>query len=173
MKASIKTLSPVFNSNRMVQQYVENSYLNAYRQFRILANEHFAELKSLASWHKHLLDKWADVRIIEVSSPSPARISVDDQLEVRAKVFMGELKPEDVSVELYLGRLSQRGEIANAETLEMTPDGAPQSGVFNYVCRVPMKASGRLGYSVRVLPGHRSLVHPHELRLVSWADGGA
>jgi hypothetical protein len=53
----------------------------------------------------------------------------------------------------------------------MTADGNPHAGIYNYYCTTPISSSGRLGYSVRVLPGHRSLVHPHEMRLITWAEG--
>ncbi len=171
MKRSIKLLSPMFNSNRMVQEYTDKFYINAFRQARILENENYAELRSLAAWYKHLKDRWADIRILELSADSPTRVSVDMPVSISAKVFIGEFKPDDLKVELYIGRLSQRGEIADARIFEMSPNGSPQAGVYAYHCDAPVNSSGRFGYSVRVLPGHRSAVHRHEFGLITWANG--
>jgi starch phosphorylase len=171
MKRSIKLLSPAFNSNRMVQEYADRFYTNAYRQYKILLNNNYEELRSLAAWHRHLRDKWADIRILDLESVSPGKLDVMQEIQVNARVFVGEFKAEDLLVELYLGRISQRGEIADARSIEMLPVGNPQAGIYTYACNAPLTASGRFGYSVRVLPGHRSSVHPHEFGLITWANG--
>ncbi|TFH65791.1 MAG: glycosyltransferase family 1 protein [Candidatus Zixiibacteriota bacterium] len=171
MKNSIKTLAPIFNSNRMVQEYTEMFYVNAYRQNLILRHQGFAEVKSLANWYKHLVDKWADIRMLELVSKSPSKMNVNEQMQIEAKIFIGELTPNDVAVELYMGKLSPSGDIVDPTSVEMTADGNPHAGIYNYHCTTPISSSGRLGYSVRVLPGHRSLVHPHEMRLITWAEG--
>jgi starch phosphorylase len=170
MKASIRKLSPQFNSNRMVQQYTEKFYLEAYRQYHQLRDGDFGTLKNLTTWHKKLVDKWSDIRIIDVSSGINGKIKVDQTVPVEAKIFVGDLEASDIRVELYFGRLSQRGEIADAHSFEMQPGESPQAGVLLYHCEAPMKMSGRLGYSVRVLPNRRDLLRPHEFALIAWAD---
>ncbi len=171
MKRSIKLLSPAFNSNRMVQEYVDRSYTCAFRQYQILKNNNYEELRSLAKWYRHLRDKWADIRILDIESVNPPKVDVTQEIKVNARVFVGEFKAEDLQVELYLGRISQRGEIADARSIEMQPVGNPQAGIYTYTCSAPITASGRFGYSIRVLPGHRSSVHPHEFGLITWANG--
>ncbi len=171
MKRSIKLLAPVFNSTRMVQEYADRFYMTAYRQFQILQADDFQELKSLASWHKHLRDRWGDIHIVEVDSQAPQKINVNQNVTVTAKIFTGDLKPDDLLVELYVGRLSQRGEIADARTFEMTPNGGAQAGVYEYRCDANFSGSGRFGYSVRVLPGHRASVNRHEFGMITWANG--
>ncbi len=170
MKASIRTLSPMFNSNRMVEQYTEKFYLEAHRQYVQLQENGFDKLKRITEWHKKLVENWSDLRIIEVKSHTNGTIKVDQNVSVEAKVFVGEVQPEDIRVELYVGRLSQRGEIADAHAFEMTPVDKPQSSIVVYSCEAPMRQSGRLGYSVRILPNQRDLVRAHEFRLITWAD---
>jgi starch phosphorylase len=171
MKRSIKLLAPQFNSNRMVQEYTDKFYIKAYRQSQIIRHQDFSELRSLASWNKHLVDKWADIRILEVNPSTPKKINVNQSMAVEAKIFIGELSPEDVSVELYIGKISPTGSIADPKTVEMSANGSQHAGIHTFKCEAPLNSSGRLGYSIRVLPGHRSLVNQHELRLITWADG--
>ncbi|MCK4858757.1 MAG: alpha-glucan family phosphorylase [candidate division Zixibacteria bacterium] len=170
MKQSMMQLGPKFNANRMVREYADKFYAHAYRQNQILRHHDLAELRSLSGWYKHLTDNWSDVRILEVNSQTPDRIGVDQPMELEAKVFLGALQPEDVKVELYIGVLSPSGEITDARTVEMTADGNLSAGVSSYSCTTSFSTSGRMGYSVRVSPGHRSQVHPFELGLVTWAD---
>lgn len=170
MKASIRKLSPQFNSNRMVQQYADKFYIEGLRHYNELQQDDFTKLKQLTAWHKRLVDKWSDIRIIDVKSETRGKIKVDETVSVEAKVFVGEFEPSDIRVELYVGRLSQRGEIADARSYEMTAGESGQKGVLLYRCEAPMSVSGRLGYSVRVIPSKRDLVLPHEFRLITWAD---
>jgi starch phosphorylase len=108
--------------------------------------------------------------VLEVAPITPERVGVNEPIEFAAKVFLGDLRPDDVKVELYIGTLSPAGDIIDARTLEMSVNGSPNAGVSNYRCATSFTISGRMGYSVRVLPGHRSQIHPFELGLISWAD---
>jgi starch phosphorylase len=170
MKQSMLKLGPVYNANRMVQEYTDKFYTYAYRQSQILRHQDNAELASLSDWQKHVFDNWSDIRILEVTRNSPDRVGVNEPIDIEAKVFLGNLKPDDVRVELYLGPLSPSGEITNGKTLEMNVNGGPNAGVSSYSCATSFFTSGRMGYSVRVLPGHRSQIHPFELGLITWAD---
>jgi hypothetical protein len=38
-----------------------------------------------------------------------------------------------------------------------------------YAAQVPCKGSGMQGFTVRVLPFHEDVGHPHETRLIIWA----
>ncbi|MFH2055929.1 MAG: alpha-glucan family phosphorylase [bacterium] len=169
MKASMQQLGPRFNSNRMVKEYTDSSYINAYRQGQLLQHNDRAELRSLAEWHKHLTDKWTDVRVLEIKSSAPGRIGVNEKISVETRVFLGELQPDDVLVELYIGAVSPEGAVTDARSVPMEPQGSSSAGVMSYHCELQPQDSGRLGFSVRVSPGHRSQVHPFELGLVTWA----
>ena len=77
------------------------------------------------------------------------------------------LGPEDVLVELFHGSLSSQGEIRDPRRLAMRPLGV--EGAFTiYTADAPADATGRQGYTLRVLPRHPSLAHPFLPGLVKW-----
>ena len=148
MKASIQALGPIFNSNRMVTEYVERFYLPAA--------EHVWEL---------LLDDMARAR------EQPAEFRSGAQMPLLARVRLGNLTPADVWVEAYYGPLDSKGEIdpRSAGTVLLENQGQAKSGVYEYRGSVPARQSGAGGFTVRLLPRNTELVSPYELHLIRWA----
>ena len=51
----------------------------------------------------------------------------------------------------------------------MTLEGIGEDGVCRYVATLVPVVSGRVGYVVRILPGHPDLHNPLDTGLVYWA----
>ena len=63
MKRSITTLVPVFNTNRMVEEYAERCYLPSHRRFTKLAGGHLKAAQELAEWRRRVRhERRADAR---------------------------------------------------------------------------------------------------------------
>jgi len=84
-------------------------------------------------------------------------------------VRLAALAPEDVSVECYYGRVDSEGAIREGRVLNMELAARDGDDRYQYEVSVPCMSSGEYGYTIRVLPHHRDLVHPFELHLVRWA----
>jgi starch phosphorylase len=170
MKGSMRGLCPRFNTNRMVKEYTEKFYLPAFRQSKILQNRNMAELKNLSVWHKRMQRLWHQVGIVSLSNNLDDSIGVGDELEVEAKVQLGDLKPEDVMVQLLVGGLDSDGEIKESLKYSMNSTDKSSDGAVNYNVKVSFGGSGNHGFTVRVLPNYRLLLNPYELGLICWAD---
>ena len=86
---------------------------------------------------------------------------------MKARIFLADLTPEELGVELYYGPLSSQGEIERPRRLEMSPCGTEGKAAL-YCAKVACDRTGRQGYTVRILPKHESLVHPFLPGLVKW-----
>jgi starch phosphorylase len=86
------------------------------------------------------------------------------------RVYLGALTPDDVKVEIYVGRLSSDERILDAVTARLEPTGerSGESWIFEGVL-APCMRSGRHGYTVRVLPSHPDLSSPILPNLITWA----
>jgi starch phosphorylase len=89
---------------------------------------------------------------------------------VRARVRLGALSPEHVTVELYLGALDAAGELTQPATFPMRHTASPGNGeqIFE-AAGVPCCRSGLQGYTVRVLPHHADLAARFVPGLITWA----
>ena len=171
MKASMSAVCPVYNTNRMVHEYIERFYHPCAERWLTLTENDFAEAKEFASWKSRIKQHWSSIRIDNIEMDEMPEIKVGEQVTVRAQVHLGPLTPEDVAVEIYQGPVDPQGNIINAVAVRMhcsaSQGGKDNNCTFEGV--IPCRSSGLHGYSVRILPRHRDLNNPYELGLILWA----
>jgi starch phosphorylase len=171
MKDSIATLCRFVNTHRMVSDYTRMAYLEAHDRFRALEAADGARARRLAAWMARVRQGWPQVRITLVEDGPGEAVPLNTQLNVRAHVQLGALTPEDVCVQLYMGRLDKAGEINATHKVAMRPGGrdARDAWIFE-AAGVACCASGLHGYTVRVLPQHADLpATAFQPGLISWA----
>ena len=168
MKTSIGKLAPVFNTNRMVQEYLERFYLSAAENCHDLAESDYAKVKELAVWIKRIRDGWKSVGIEKVTADTGHDYVVGTEMVVSAQVSLGSLTPEDVSVEAYYGPLDQQRKITEADTVVLQTKENSPDGSCIFEGSVPCTQSGQQGFTVRLLPKHAHLIQPYQLGLISW-----
>jgi starch phosphorylase len=111
---------------------------------------------------------WQTVSVEEVMSSDDVEMPVGQEVEVQARVKLGDLMPEDVIVEAYYGRLDHQGEFAERDTVPMeVKDSDGDSYIFRG--RIPCRITGHFGCTVRVMPSHKRLENPFAMGLVTWA----
>ena len=69
-----------------------------------------------------------------------------------AKVHLGELKPGDVDVQLYYGKLKSVDQVSSGHIIPMTLEEDLGDGGYRYTCQFVCKAAGRHGFTVRAIP---------------------
>lgn len=167
MKTSMRRLCPVFNTNRMVQEYTEKCYIPAFRNYQKLFNNNFELAKKLAEWKNHITQHWGELQIIKVDADTSKDLTVNDELKVNSWVKLGSLKPEDVNVEIYYGALDNDGNIVNGNSKIMHTIGH-SDGVYQYTGSISCSTSGLHGFTIRILPFHKDLANPYEMHLIYW-----
>lgn len=168
MKQSIATISPVFNTNRMVEQYARRCYVPSSARFGTLSTGNLRRAADLAQWRRRLQRDWPQVRVEQVETTGADPMTVGAQLEVRARVNLGSLAPDDVQVQLFHGLVDNLGEIPQPSTALMASNGEHNGSTWMFKGQIPCRASGHYGYAVRVLPRHEDLSNPFEPGLVIW-----
>jgi starch phosphorylase len=168
MRAGLTHLAPVFNSHRMVQEYVNRYYLPCSRRFNTLCGEDFSAARELAKWRQKLMTTWHEVSVEAVEARENLEMAVGEELDVEARVHLGHLSPEDVTVEAYYGRLDQHGDFAERDTsaLHVVNSG---NGVYTFGGHIPCLKTGRFGFTVRVMPSQQRLENRFVMGLVTWA----
>jgi glycogen phosphorylase len=170
MKASIGNLCHIFNTNRMVREYVERFYLAADSNYRQLLADGTERAKSLAASVARIRKAWPQVHIEMLDSGLPAEIPVGESVRFQARVQIGPLTPEDLRVELFAGRLNADGEIMGPVIVEMKSSRQEKAAYIYETTAIPCCGSGRHGYTARVLPHHPDLKNKFVPGLITWAD---
>jgi glycogen phosphorylase len=168
MKRSIGTACPVFNTSRMVQEYTEKCYAPSAERFGRLTAEHLRRAATLAQWRRTLARGWSQVRVEAVEATGSDPMHVGSALQVKARVNLGGLAPDDVQVQLFHGMIDNQGDIPEPATVAMSHNGKHEGSAWVFAGTIPCRSSGQHGYAVRVLPKNDDLANPFEPGLVCW-----
>ncbi len=167
MKSSMIAVGKGFSAHRMLLEYAEKFYTPALANYASFTADSSALAKGMASYLEKLKANWGAIRIEGLTSSNASILNVGETISIRAKVYLASLSPEDLAVELYYGSLSSQGEIGEPKRQEMKPCGKEGQSTM-YCADVVCDTTGRQGYTLRILPKHRALVHPFLPGLVKW-----
>jgi glycogen phosphorylase len=171
IRRSLATLAPQVLAARMVREYVGELYQPvAERAARLTADDH-RRARDLAAWRAQLADAWDQVSVESVSADESAA-EIGARRELEAEVRLGDLRPDDVRVELLHGPVLADGELGEA-TVETLTRQRGAGGTHVYAGAFDCTVSGEYGVAVRVVPHHEDLLTWADTGLVAWADGDA
>lgn len=170
MKACVGFLCPFVNTHRMVRDYVAGYYAKAHAQYRALEADNARRARELAAAMERIRKEWQEVRVEGVEDGTSTLVPVNSSLPVRARVHLGRLGPQDVLVELYVGRVDMNGELAEGAAVTMKPETLRSDGTYNYVVETSIARSGLHGFTVRVRPYHPDMSVGFIPGLITWAS---
>ncbi|AWB96881.1 DUF3417 domain-containing protein [Agromyces badenianii] len=172
VRETLAVLAPELGADRMVREYVERLYRPAAEHFAAVSAEGARGARELSAWSGRVHAAWPGVDVVHVESGGVEAPHVGDELRLRAYVELGELTPDDVTVEVVYGR-SRADDTIDAvrrAALEVDPAAQVPAGQRLYTGAVVLDRAGAFGYTVRVVPRHPLLRSTAELGLVAVAD---
>ena len=171
MRESIRTIVPLFNTHRMVQEYSRFLYEHAAAAHAIMESDHFHNARELSQWKSSMIALWPQVRVLDyriIHEEHSDAFFVGEQVNVMATVKLGSIDPAHVRVQAYFGPV-EKNMILHPEIQDLTHGALLSEGVYSYSGTIPAAESGAYGVNLRVIPTHPHLFQPHELRLITWA----
>ncbi len=161
-KESIKTIAPIFNTDRMVREYTRKCYIKASDAGkRRFINDH-AIARELAAWKRNIIYNWGDVRLSMIDEDDSS-VMFGSSKSINMLVHLGKLQPKDVLVELYV-----KNNEGHTHLIAMETDTAQITEEYHYHSKFRSNDSGRYTISVRIIPYHPELLHKHEMGLCKW-----
>lgn len=169
MKDAIRINCPFFNTARMVREYAERGYFSASDRFAIMTADNYSAAKEISRWRSHLNEQWYHIKIINVDIDATSDLQVNQNVGVKARIYLAGLTPNDVQIQLYQGAINAEGQITNGMSVIMDYQGQDNQNVSIYTGNIIYTSSGLQGLSLRVLPNHPHLSSPYEPRVIIWA----
>jgi starch phosphorylase len=167
-KHSMATLMPRFNATRMVGEYVSKFYLPASKQWRRLLDSDFEPAQRIARWKHKVREQWAGVSIRRHDTAERA-IRFGERVRCEVGVKLNGLSPEDVRVEMLIGRQTRRDRLQDFERHPFEFVGVVNpDGEHVFALEITPDMCGKLEYHIRVYPQHELLTHPFETGLMVW-----
>jgi starch phosphorylase len=160
MRESMARLTPHFSTNRTVREYTEQHYLPTASVYRKRAADKGVVGNDIVQWQRTLREKWGALRFGEAKVETSGAQHVFD-----VQVFLNDLAPEAVRVELYADGIKG----GPPERLEMARtgrrDGAPGLHVYSAAVSGARPSSD---YTARVIPRRDGVAVPLEVDAILW-----
>ncbi len=132
MKNSMREIGPVFNTQRMEEQYAQELYIPEAQRYQALNANQQQGAKDLSAWLDKIRQRWGQVRITAVHSDAQDNLPVGAKINIQALVSLGELQPDDILVQVYFGLVSAQGDIVDYRIFDMATESRDPNGQYIY-----------------------------------------
>jgi starch phosphorylase len=166
-KNSIASITPKFNSQRMLGEYVNRFYIPAARQWANHSVNNHAGSRSLAAWKEKVRNAWPHVAIRRLDDPC-RRIAFGEKVKFEVALRLDGLAPEDVCVELVFGRPNANINSRPPRQFKFAHTGAIGDGESRFEIDLTPDVCGKIEYRIRVYPAHTLMTHPFEMGMMLW-----
>jgi len=166
-KASMRSILPQFNAQRMVMDYVRRYYAPA-RQLNLVlnANDH-ARAREVAAWRAKLDTSWPKVKLRRLDE-AYSEIRAGEPLVIRVAATLDNLAADEVLVECLVGIESETGQFIKLDTYVFEPGERMDSGETLFTLKLVPRLPGLQYYKIRMFPFHPALAHRYEAGYLLW-----
>ena len=159
VRASMTRLTPAYSANRAMREYTDRYYVPAGRAYAARAAAGGAAAASLVEWERTVRGLWPAVRFGEVRAQTDG-----GRHRVTASVYLGEIAPEWVTVELCADAVGPY----DVERVPMAR-GVALVGARGFAYEADVSdARPANHYTPRAVPANPAVSIPLELPLVAW-----
>ncbi|HEX7004526.1 MAG TPA: alpha-glucan family phosphorylase [Trueperaceae bacterium] len=166
-RAAIASITPRFNAQRMVKDYVRLYYAPASERGRTMSQDGHAGAKELAAWRAAVAKQWPSI-YLSAKPQDDAWLKSGEEMNLEVMLHPGELEGVEIRVEAVY---SQEDD-ALREGLQRVPmhcaESYPDGGRL-YRATFRPTLTGPLVYGVRAYPVHELLANPFDARAIRWA----
>jgi starch phosphorylase len=160
MRESMARLTPRFSANRAVREYTEQHYIPAATAYRLRSANKGAIGRQMVDWQRAVERKWDSLRFGNLRVETKA-----DQHVFEVEIFLNDLDPNAVCMELYADGLSGgdpvRVEMKRART-------QPDESRLSVYCATVSAARPVRDYTPRVIPKYSGVAVPLESTRILW-----
>lgn len=165
-KASMASILPEFNADRMLADYTRRIYRPAVRCAAALSLDKGAPAGELANWKRRVEAAWAGVALRWLQAPPPKSRS-GEALLLQVAARTGGLGTQDFRLECVIE--SNGTHALQTYRFAFEPRGQQGDEMLFELSLTP-PAEGLLTLRVRAYPCHELLSHPFELGLMTWLE---
>jgi phosphorylase/glycogen(starch) synthase len=154
----------------MLSEYYEQMYApTAIREQELTAGS-YKLAKELADWKLKIPMRFSSVKLLDVTIECiyGDTIRVGKPIVVKARVDPGKLAPEEILVELIIGRAEGGDFIESPECVPLKVIHKGEDGIMTYSVKYEVRQNGLYSYGIRAAPYYESLAFKNEMGLMLW-----
>ncbi len=168
MKNSIISTGGRYSTSRMVSDYTDKLYMPLIN----LTDKYYKDLSNVADlneWKSKMLINWDKIKIEQINNLDNISIDAGNKIEVNCKVTLPDISAENITVEVYAGRITENGRIEDIVVIPMDlAEANDETREYLYKAKLELSTGGSYGYTFRVMPRHNMILDPENLNLIKW-----
>ena len=168
IKNTIGKVAPQFTTYRMLTDYEKQYYYPQQKRSNLLRANNFEKAIALSQWKKKVSQEWAHIRVEKVVAPrrDSELISLGKKYEATIDLYLSELTPEDIGLELVVTSKKENqlkvNQLIQAELVSFS------GRVASYKLSAATEDAGLFMIALRLYPKHELLPHRQDFPLVKW-----
>ena len=168
IKNTIGKVAPQFTTYRMLTDYENQYYYPQQKRSNLLRANNFEKAIALSQWKKKVSQEWAHIRVEKVVAPrrDSELISLGKKYEATIDLYLSELTPEDIGLELVVTSKKENqlkvNQLIQAELVSFS------GRVASYKISAATEDAGLFMIALRLYPKHELLPHRQDFPLVKW-----
>jgi glycogen phosphorylase len=167
-KASMRTIIPRFNAERMLRDYLNRLYGPALRHHRQLTEGDGANARTLVQWKRLVEARWNQVGA-ELREIASAQVQEGSDVTIEVEVRLNGLQADQVCVECLVEPDRAAADPADPKAYTFSVTGVDEgNGSARYRLQFSPPFSGLQHYRVRLYPSHPLLSHRFEMGRMIW-----
>ena len=167
MKSSIKSVRGIYNTARMLVDYLNKLYIPQINRINDVSNK-IESIQNYLNWESDIKSKWSMVKVIPTSPLNELFVKAGNNIEMKCGVSLNGINPESVTVEVYCGKIDEKGKMINSLYSEMQLAKDLGNSNYEYTTNLSIDDGGSYGYTFRVLPKNDLIINKHDLSLCKW-----
>ena len=160
IRESMSCLTPQFSANRSVREYTEKYYLPAAASFSQRVANKGAVGRQVINWQKVIQQKWGALHFGDVKIETKGKQHI-----FNAQVFLNDLNPNAVQVELFADAIKDTG-LFRQEMKRVSQLAGTQGG-YDYSIEVSTNRPAT-DYTPRLVPRYNGVGVPLEEEQILW-----
>lgn len=170
VRKAMQTLIAQYSSHRMLLDYLLDYYIPAATSHQEMRSNHYTLARHLTRWKRDVSARFSSVQMdtIRIEGIKEDSLLDGQSLHVEVIVHPGNMKTEELLVQLVAGPGDGTNFTETPDVVEMQVEKEADNGALTFVCEYAPTRSGVHVYGVRVMPYTEGLSSPLETRLVLW-----
>jgi len=169
IKNTIAKVACNFTTNRMMTDYLERYYLPLFSRTQKLLADEYAMAREIAFWKKKVRRGWSQIQVMDFTRPTDANaklmLGINNHSEIT--VFIGDLAPEDVGIEVVVATVDGKGKYHVHDHVSFKLVSFDKGTAIYATDYVP-DSTGAYQLAVRIYAKNDLLPHRQDFELVKW-----
>ena len=168
IKNCIAKVACNFTTNRMLTDYCNQYYYPQAEAVAALVADDFKAAREIAGWKKHLERQWANIDVVSYTHPEASyNLGPDAHMEGEVVLNIGDLRPEDIGVEMLFCTTDRKGRLHIQDKTEFDVVEFGDS-VAKYRTSILPERTGMYQVATRIYAKNPQLPHRQDFALVKW-----